>query len=71
MPSRLDELSEFVMLVSRKKHQVTWLDLLAVVEAARNLAGAAYSADDCMSTVHMDYVDLLEIALTKLDEVQP
>lgn len=44
--------------------------LLAVVEAARKLSGAAtLSQDDCMSTVHTDYVDELEIALAKLDEV--
>ena len=72
MPSRIEELQakageewsyNTVLICADDLHC-----LLAVVEASRNLSyNAAMDDNDCMATVHMDYVDLLDIALAKLD----
>jgi hypothetical protein len=70
MPSRLEQLSDFVMLISIKENQSKWLDVLAVVEAARHLR------DNCDVYGGNPHIVIpaavaLDKALAKLDEVQP
>lgn len=66
MRSLLERLSDFVMLVSHKENKGKWLDVLAVVEAARILVENQKGGK--MNPLAWDSLDK---ALAKLDEVQP
>jgi hypothetical protein len=70
MTSRLEQISDFVMLFSHKENQGKWIDVLALVDAARRyLSEWDRPLPDHASRCRCR--EAMQIAIAKLDEEQP